>query len=63
MKEDNKQDNNNNNSNIQTYLEIECEQSEEGPSFCIEFPISCRVFIIALALAGLEKKCDEEQEE
>lgn len=63
MKEDNKQDNKESFPDVQMYVGIEAEQNEESPSFCIEFPISCRVFIIALALAGLEKKCDEEQKE
>lgn len=61
-----KEDNDDNLSELELYLEIECEQYESGPTFCVEIPISRRVFIIALTLAQLEKncgECDEDKDE
>ncbi|PRR77956.1 hypothetical protein CLLI_20510 [Clostridium liquoris] len=58
--------NNNNNDNnvfpqIEIYVGIQSIQCEGSPSICVEFDISPRVFIIALALAQMEKKCEEEK--
>ncbi|MDV3429464.1 MAG: hypothetical protein LIR50_20975 [Bacillota bacterium] len=44
------------NESIQTYIGIESEPEEGGPSICVEFDISLNIFIIAYALSLCEKQ-------
>lgn len=43
---------------FKAYLEFECEASENSPSIFIEFPISLKLFCIALALSKAEESED-----
>jgi len=47
-----------NESEFKAYLEFECEANEDRPSIFIEFPISLKVFCIALALSKAEENED-----
>jgi len=44
------------NESIEAYIGLESEPEEGGPSICIEFDISLKVFIIAYALSLCEKE-------
>jgi len=50
------EDDNSVNQSIQTYIGIENEPEEGGPSICVEFDISLNIFIIAYALSLCEKE-------
>ncbi|MFA6942129.1 MAG: hypothetical protein WCQ54_14325 [Clostridiaceae bacterium] len=44
------------NQSIETYIGIESEPEEGGPSICVEFDISLNIFLIAYALSLCEKE-------
>lgn len=48
--------NDNDNKSVEAYIGLESEMDEGGPSICVEFPISLKVFFIAYALSLSEKK-------
>lgn len=47
--------NDSDNKSVEAYIGLESDVDEEGPSICVEFPISLKVFFIAYALSLSEK--------